>query len=515
MTTPEQRRQMAAAIVDFEARRDAAGHLVVYRPPTGDGGVYEVAGINARYNRSTAKTLVGLIGRQRFEEAERLATEFIARKTDCAASWTDVPVIEFYLRDCVFNRGTTGGALILQRALGVDPDGKVGPETRAAATAADPADLLTRLRKAREQYERDVAHRDERSKFWAGLSARWDKAMTIAERFPMISAPTPAIEAAAATPVVASDAAPPAVAGTIDRAADNVKGSNFPPRPGFPPLVTNRQREALFGHYEYLRASQPGNLEAICILGSWERDNIIDVPIPQLRKALGAKAPASIRFHRLAAGQLQSLWAEWEAADLLDRILSFGGGFVARFVRGSRSLLSNHAFGSAFDINEAYNPFGQRPVSNGRKGCVRDLVPIANRCGFYWGGHYQSRTDGMHFESAVLDRRVSPQPSPGRAVASMVPAMAPIDNAAYLSSFPDARSVTPVSIASASTDNSRSDAVFRSLFQVGERTDPVSPAVREATAVATSVPSPSVTTPGVGAPPPLDLLSDRNGTLSS
>ena len=38
MSTPEQRRQMAAAIVDLEARRDAEGHLMIYRLPTGDGG---------------------------------------------------------------------------------------------------------------------------------------------------------------------------------------------------------------------------------------------------------------------------------------------------------------------------------------------------------------------------------------------------------------------------------------------------------------------------------------------
>jgi hypothetical protein len=106
MTTPEQRQQMAAAIVDFEARRDAAGHLMVYHPPTGDGGgAYEVAGINARYNRSTAKTLAGLIGQRRYDDAERLAIDFIARNSDCAAAWTDVPAVEFYLRDCVFNRG--------------------------------------------------------------------------------------------------------------------------------------------------------------------------------------------------------------------------------------------------------------------------------------------------------------------------------------------------------------------------------------------------------------------------
>jgi hypothetical protein len=418
MTTSEQRRQMAAAIVDFEARRDASGHLMVYHPPAGDGGgTYEVAGINARYNRSTAKILVGLIGKQRFEEAEHLAVDFIARNTDCAASWTDVPAVEFYLRDCVFNRGATGAARILQRALGVAPDGKVGPVTRAAVAAADPAELLAQLRRAREQYERDVAHRDERSKFWAGLSARWDKAVTIAKRFPMIATPASVPEPTATPPVAPAGSDRPAVPHTIARAVDAIKGSGFPPRPGFAPLVTNRQREALFGRYEYVPAPQPGNPEAIRILGNWERDNIVDVPIPQLCKALGDKAPSSIRFHRLAAGQLQSLWAEWETAGLLNRILSFGGGFVARFVRGSRSLLSNHAFGSAFDINETYNPFGQRPVSNGRRGSVRDLVPIANRFGFYWGGHYQSRMDGMHFEIAVLQRKVISLVSPALAAA--------------------------------------------------------------------------------------------------
>ena len=54
MTTPEQRRRMAAAIVNFEARRDSKRHLMVYKLPKGDGGGrYEVAGINERYNKDT------------------------------------------------------------------------------------------------------------------------------------------------------------------------------------------------------------------------------------------------------------------------------------------------------------------------------------------------------------------------------------------------------------------------------------------------------------------------------
>jgi len=243
MSTPEQRRQMAAAIVDLEASRDAAGHLMISDPPgESGGGAYEIAGINARYNRATAKRLYGLIGRQRFEEAEQLATDFIARKTDCAASWTDVPAIEFYLRDCVFNRGANGAALILQRALGVDLDGKVGPVTRTAAAAADPADLLTRLRKAREQYERDKVHRDERSKLWAGLADRWDKAITIAERYSMARSTGPSAAAAIETADAAvwGDADAAALDQAGDRPGSSRRRSHFPPRPDFRPLVTHR-----------------------------------------------------------------------------------------------------------------------------------------------------------------------------------------------------------------------------------------------------------------------------------
>ena len=124
---------------------------------------------------------------------------------------------------------------------------------------------------------------------------------------------------------------------------------------------------------------------------------------------------------------------------------------------------------------------------------------------------------------------------------SVTPAAAPIDNAAYLSTFPDARTVTPVTLASASTATDTSPPatpVFRSLFQAGDRTEPVSPAVRELwgnssslTSVASATPVASTTpvagatpdaapgstpaqTPDVRAPRALDLFSDRNGTFS-
>jgi len=108
------------------------------------------------------------------------------------------------------------------------------------------------------------------------------------------------------------------------------------------------------------------------------------------------------------------------------------------------------------------------------------------------------------------------------ALASAPPASSAIDSAAYLSSFPDLRPATPVAMASASTvaNPSPGEPIFRSLFQAGERTEPVSPAVRELwgnssslTSVASTAPI-STQTPELRAPRPLDLFSDRNGTFS-
>ena len=488
MSTAEERRQMAAAIVDFEARRDARGHLNVYRlPPADGGGRYEVAGINEKYNKETADVLVTLIERERFDEAEALAADFIAEETDRAQSWTAVPAVEFYLRDSVFNRGGRGGARILQRALGIEDDGVIGSKTRAAMEQAESNGeaLLRQLRAAREKYEKEVV--GTRPEFQRGLINRWNKALEVAKRFPLARSgqPIQPIEVPAAPPLVPAaepsipsplPLAPEPTAGPatlsalrtgmrgprvaawqafllgqgfgggptdgyfgehtreatkefqhkyrleedgvagretllkaaalgfelIEEPAEDTTSSNFPPRPGFNPLVSNAQRAAVFGRYDYVPAPTADNPEAIRILGTWERDNIERVPIPQLRKALGNRAPEVMGFHRLAARQLQGLWAEWEKAKLLDRVLSYDGAFVPRFIRGSRSVLSNHAFGSAFDINYRWNKLGERPALVGEKGSVRELVQIAHRFGFYWGGHFSGRPDGMHFEVAFI-----------------------------------------------------------------------------------------------------------------
>jgi hypothetical protein len=102
-------------------------------------------------------------------------------------------------------------------------------------------------------------------------------------------------------------------------------------------------------------------------------------------------------------------------------------------------------------------------------------------------------------------------------VASNAAPVTAIDNAAYLSSFPDQRSVTPV--AATSQAAASSEPIFRSLFQAGERTQPISPAVQELWGSNSSLTSASAVLskhkPEVRAPGRLDLFSDRSGTFSS
>lgn len=168
--------EQARRIVDYEARRDAQGHLKVYHLPAGDGGgEREVAGINDRYHPEVLNRIEYLLSEEKYSAAEDAAAEHIMRYTDPVAMLSEVPAVQFALRDTAFNRGPTGAVRILQDALGLPVDGIAGPKTLEALRMAerDPEKLLGDLRSARERYERRT--RDESSPFWKGLSSRWDR----------------------------------------------------------------------------------------------------------------------------------------------------------------------------------------------------------------------------------------------------------------------------------------------------------------------------------------------------
>lgn len=185
--------------------------------------------------------------------------------------------------------------------------------------------------------------------------------------------------------------------GEIQDSDTNEEGPGWPPRPALGPL-DSQERAALFGTFKYEPAPTQGNPEGILIRDNWAVTNIVKVTIPQLIGKIGAPGSGTIFFHRKAADQLKALWAAWEAAGLLPLVLSFAGSYVPRFIRGSRTNLSNHAWGTAFDINAPQNPLGAEPALVGKLGSVRKLVPLAREHGFFWGGHFPGRQDGMHFE---------------------------------------------------------------------------------------------------------------------
>jgi hypothetical protein len=178
MTTDDRLQRMAAFLLEDEARRDRNGHLAVYPLPSGDGGgTLEVAGFNNRYHPDEFQVLAELVHDGEWEEAERYARKYMIRYTDAVEFWQEHmdPGVEYFLRDTAFNRGPTGAARILQKALDVHIDGEVGPATRKVLELSEPTELLGKLREAREWYERVFAHRGPGNKFWKGLANRWNK----------------------------------------------------------------------------------------------------------------------------------------------------------------------------------------------------------------------------------------------------------------------------------------------------------------------------------------------------
>ena len=175
---PSQLNLTAQFILDREARRDAAGHLVVYDLPSGDGGgKFEVAGINERFDPYEANELRRMIKEGLHAEAENFAVQYYLRNTNAVGKWEAPAAVEAWLRDAAFNRGLAGACKMLQMALNISADGKFGPRTRSALTSqsSDPDALLIKLHAAQIAYEKRVAPPvGPRAKFWKGLNNRWN-----------------------------------------------------------------------------------------------------------------------------------------------------------------------------------------------------------------------------------------------------------------------------------------------------------------------------------------------------
>ncbi|HXL31377.1 MAG TPA: lytic transglycosylase domain-containing protein, partial [Bradyrhizobium sp.] len=204
--------------------------------------------------------------------------------------------------------------------------------------------------------------------------------------------------------------------------------------------------------------------------------------------------------------------------------------YMAHFmgVGGAAKLISNaedhpNASGARLFPNAAA---ANRSIFYDRGGRERSVAQVYS----VLTQRYDSAANSSATRSAMASAGVTPASG---TFASAAAGAAPIDNAAYLSSFPDSRAATASAAASQpalkTASLQPSEPIFRSLFQAGERSQPVSPAVHElwgSSTSLTSVAPTSVTitspisslptrTPNVRAPQPLDLFSDRSGAFSS
>ena len=184
----------------------------------------------------------------------------------------------------------------------------------------------------------------------------------------------------------------------------DLKSINWPEKPFFKPVLSQQAKQIMFGKFYFTPDPLPDNPENIQIIDGWEAENIVTIEIPQLKKI--SNGSGNIKFHKHGVYQILKLWQDWEDHELIHLVLTWHGSYVPRFIRGSRTVLSNHAFGTAFDINYQWNRLGSIPALVGEPGSVRELVKIANDNGFYWGGHFNKRPDGMHFELAEIKNKL-------------------------------------------------------------------------------------------------------------
>ena len=71
-------------------------------------------------------------------------------------------------------------------------------------------------------------------------------------------------------------------------------------------------------------------------------------------------------------------------------------GYCFRNVRGSTDKLSNHASGTAIDLNAAKHPLGHAGTFTVMQTVM--IQALAKKYGLTWGGDYKNRKDEMHFE---------------------------------------------------------------------------------------------------------------------
>ena len=150
--------------------------------------------------------------------------------------------------------------------------------------------------------------------------------------------------------------------------------------------------------------TQPGNRVMMEVLGP-PRDNYGTdcqaVTQPRLKALMETRqiGPIKVTMIKPALDSLERILAELQASepDIYDA-LGTAGAMCARLIRGSRTAVSNHSWGTAIDLKleDQLDGFADGGTQFG----LLLLAELFNKEGWFWGATY-SREDSMHFEVGV------------------------------------------------------------------------------------------------------------------
>jgi hypothetical protein len=191
--------------------------------------------------------------------------------------------------------------------------------------------------------------------------------------------------------------------------------------------------------------------------------------------------------------------------------------YMAHFmgVGGAAKLIANaqdnpQAVGARLFPNAAS---ANRSIFYARDGRARSVSEVYS----VLDARYASASNAKSTRSALAMYGDTPSTTQVASANGVQPGVPVIDNAAYLQTFPDKRAVTPVAATSPASvaDSAPVAPAFRSIYQPGDVTQPVSTTVQKLWGNNASLTSVASATPDVRPPQPLDLFSDRAGTFSS
>ena len=87
-------------------------------------------------------------------------------------------------------------------------------------------------------------------------------------------------------------------------------------------------------------------------------------------------------------------------------VVGHSWGWAKRPIRGSSTAISNHASGTAIDLNAPRHPLGKHGTFTKKQVAAIEQILAELGGTVRWGGHYRGRKDEMHFEIDASAARV-------------------------------------------------------------------------------------------------------------